>query len=179
MAGDFDFINLTPEVRKSMLAEIDQDIAVGPLVFSKRFNDVGTAQYPALLREAVTTHDEAWLGNQLQAIGAFVKVEVAAGKERAVREDAHVLLSQNEFNRFYFRGLCAHAISSGQGHVRVYRARHSANPRPESEAKVNLLLDPRVVLGDLRSHLATEPEFGMPQIFSGLSLELTAHADSL
>jgi len=52
MPGDFDFRVLTAEVRQHMLAEIDQDIADGVLVTSKRFTDEGAAGYPPLLRSA-------------------------------------------------------------------------------------------------------------------------------
>lgn len=174
----FNFHNLT-ETRGHMLLEIRQDIADGVLVLSKRFNGAGNAQYPSLIQEAAITHDEDWLADRLLGIDAFVKFEVAAGKQKAVREDAHILFAQNEFNRFYCRGLCAHAIASEHKYVRVYRARASAKPRPESEAKIGMLLNPQTILKDLRDHLATEVEFGMPQIFSGLSLELAPDANAV
>lgn len=41
------------------------------------------------------------------------------------------------------------------------------------------MLDAAVVLKDLRDHLATDVEFGLPEINSGLSLELVPNADAL
>ncbi len=51
-----------------MVVEIDDDIRDGVLVFSKRLNDIGNAQYPTLLRSAASLYDEAWLGEQLKEI---------------------------------------------------------------------------------------------------------------
>ena len=39
MPGDFNFRNLTPEVREYILREIDQDIADSVLYLSKRFTE--------------------------------------------------------------------------------------------------------------------------------------------
>ena len=61
MPGDFDFRNLTPEMRSCMLGEIDQDTADGVLVLSKRFTEAGGVGYPPLLRSAASEHSEAWL----------------------------------------------------------------------------------------------------------------------
>src|SRR5713226_2294183 len=107
MPGDFDFRNLTPEVRECMLREIDQDIADGVLVLSKRFTEAGSLGYPPLLRSAATDSNEAWLGNAL--IGSFTAMELSAGKSKKVASNAHTLFAQCEFNRFYCRGLCFYA----------------------------------------------------------------------
>lgn len=175
MPGDFDFRNLTAEVRQHMLAEIENDIADCVLVMSKRFTDDGAAKYPPLLRTAATEHNEAWLADQL--IGSFNATELSAGKPKAVRHDAHILFAQNEFNRFYCRAICRHALANPDYSLRIYRARQSKNPRPQSEAKLGSTLDAASVLKDLQDHLATDVEFGMPEINSGLSLELVLNAN--
>jgi hypothetical protein len=41
------------------------------------------------------------------------------------------------------------------------------------------MLNAAIVLKDLREHLATDVEFGLPEINSGLSLELVPNASSL
>jgi len=177
MPGDFDFRNLTAEVRQHMLAEIDQDIADDVLVKSTRFTDEGVAGYPPLLRSAAHEHDEAWLAQCL--LGSFNTTELSAGRLKAVPHHAHTLFAQSEFNRFYCRAVCLYALANPDYIIRVYRARQSKNPRPESEAKLGKILDATSVLKDLRNHLATDVEFGPNEIFSGLSLELVRNADTV
>ncbi len=177
MPGDFNFRDLTPGVRECMLREIDQDIADGVLVLSTRFTDAGNIGYPPLLRSAATDYNEAWLGEHL--IGSFNSTELSARKPKKVRSDAHMLFAQCEFNRFYCRGLCAYALGNPNNGIRIYRARESSKPRPESQAKLGRMLDAAVVLKDLRNHLATDVEFGLPEINSGLSLELVSNANAV
>ncbi len=153
-----------------MLAEIEQDIADGVLVKSKRFTNDGAIGYPPLLRRAATEYDEAWLAQCIR--GSFNATEPCAGRTKAVRRDAHTLFAQNEFNRFYCRAICLYALTNPDFSVRIYRARQSKKPRPQSEAKLGKIPDAATVLKDLRDHLATDVEFGMPEINSGLSLEL-------
>lgn len=154
MPGDFDFRDLTPDVRECMLREIEQDIVDSVLVPSTRFTDAGRIGYPPLLRSAATNYNEAWLAERL--IGSFNATEVSAGKTKAVPRNAHTLFAQCEFNRFYCRGLCCYAIGNPVNRIRIYRARQSSKPRPQSEAKIGRMLDPNIVLKDLRDHLATD-----------------------
>ena len=177
MPGNFDFKNLTAEVRQHMLAEIDKDMVDGVLVMSKRFTNDGVAKYPPLLRSAARQHDEAWLADQL--IGSFNATELSAGKIKPVPRNAHTLFAQCEFNRFYCRALCLFALANPNYGLRVYRARQSAIPRPESEAKLGKTLDAGIILKDLQDHLAIEVEFGPNEINSGLSLELVPNANAV
>jgi len=177
MPRNFEFRDLTDAVRQHMLAETDKDTADGVLVKSKRFTDDGVAGYPPLLRSAASEYDEAWLAEAIK--GSFNATELRAGKTKAVPRDAHTLFAQNEFNRFYCRGICLYALANHTCSVRIYRARQSREPRPQSEAKLGKTLDAATVLKDLRDHLATDVEFGLPEINSGLSLELVLNANSL
>ena len=138
MPGDFDFRDLTAEVRQHMLAEIDQDIADGVLVMSKRFTDEGAAGYPPLLRSAGSENDEAWLAERL--IGSFNATELSGGKIKDVPHNANILFAQGEFNRFYCRALCLFVLANPGYSIRVYRARQSKKPRRESEAKLGKIL---------------------------------------
>lgn len=174
MPGDFEFRNLTAEVRQHMIAEIDRDIADDVLVKSTRFTDDGARRYPPLLRRAATEYNEAWLAESL--LGSFNATELSGGKEKAVRHDAHILFAQCEFNRFYCRAICLYALTNPEYSIRIYRARQSNNPRPESEAKLGKILDAATVLKDLRAHLATNVEFGPNEMGGGLSLELECNA---
>jgi hypothetical protein len=106
-------------------------------------------------------------------------MELSAGKWKKVGSNAPTLFAQCEFNRFYCRGLCLYALGNPGNGVRIYRARESSSPRPESEAKLGRMLDANVVLNDLRNHLATDVEFGLPEINSGLSLELVPNANAV
>jgi hypothetical protein len=67
-----------------------------------------------------------------------------------------------EFNMFYCRGLCRRAIGENVPRLEVYRARASAQPRRDSEMKLGLLVEPEVILTDLRNSHGTEPTFGLP-----------------
>ena len=177
MPGDFDFRNLTAEVRQHMLAEIDQDIADGVLVTSKRFTDEGAAGYPPLLRSAGSENDEAWLAERL--IGSFNATESSGSKIKDVPHNAHTLFAQGEFNRFYCRAICLYVLANPDYSIRIYRARQSSKPQPESEARLGQLLDAATVLKDLRTRLATDVEFGPNEISSGLSLELVDNGNTL
>jgi len=42
-----------------------------------------------------------------------------------MRRNAHEMLAEGEFNRFYIRALCARAIEDGLPEVTVYRAKRS------------------------------------------------------
>jgi hypothetical protein len=178
MPGDFEFRNLESDVRPHIVREVELDLTEGVLYFSDRFNEIGIKLYPDLIKQAATSHADGWLGEQLQALGTLNDQEFKAGKIRKVPSNAHTLFSQCEFNRFYIRGLCDRAIELGQTTLRVYRARQSSNPRPESEAKIGMLVDPRKVLHDLRTRVGVEVDFGLPEINSGLSLEMIINAGS-
>ena len=67
-----------------------------------------------------------------------------------------------EFNVFYCRGLCRRAVAEGIPRLEVYRARNSLNPRRESEAAIGFLVEPEVILIDLRNTHGTQPTFGLP-----------------
>jgi hypothetical protein len=177
MPGDFNFKNLNPDVRQYILREIDWDIAEGVLYPSKNFTDAGRIEYPALLRSAATDYNEVWLAARL--IGLFNEMEMSAGKPKRVRRDAHTFFAQSEFNRFYCRGLCSYALANPSNGIRIYRARESSKPRRESEAKRGRMVDAATILKDLRAHVGTDVEFGTPEIYSGLSLELVPNANAI
>jgi hypothetical protein len=172
--SDFVFRDLNNEIRVLMVAEIEMDIRDDVLVPSKLFNDHGHSKYPHLILRAAQAFDERWLAGNL--VGAFHECHPGTG--RRVRSDQHVFFSQCEFNRFYVRAVCQFAIERPEFRARVYRARASENPRPESEALIGTFVVPEDVLRDLRTRLGTTPQFGVAQVSSGLSLELVEDGDS-
>jgi hypothetical protein len=82
-------------------------------------------------------------------------------------------LGEGEFNRFYIRALCVHAINDGIKTLIVYRAKVVANARVESEMKIDTGVDPVRLLGDLRNNPGVDTALGLPAgPNSGLSVRL-------
>ena len=169
--------HLNPPVRFHMLAEIELDRAGDNLYYSTRFNDRGRRHYPELLVEAAKDGNATSLARELNQRGCFVHLERhhRQGRVHTVRvpSTAAQMFAEGEFNRFYIRGLCLHAIERRCAHVEVYRAKPVAEPRRESEMRIGDLLEPGEVLGDLRRHPGEKPWLGVPGgIGSGLSVRL-------
>lgn len=170
--------NLDERTRGLMIKEVDLDIANARLYMSPRLNTSGRSQYPTLLREAIKSYDDAWLAQQIRIKALLETVETRqtpSGGTTTVRVPmtAPDTLAEGEFNRFYCRGVCARAIEEGKATVRVYRAKQVGNPRPESQAKVNTMVDAKQLLNDLRTNQGVEPALGIPPgPNSGLSIQL-------
>jgi hypothetical protein len=158
--------NLNDDVRTFMLAEVEQDEASGSLYMSKRFNAHGHEVYPALLKEAIQRHDDAWLANELLKANAFKAVEhgSAWGKPSMGRVDrtAHETLAEGQFNTFYMRGLCRYAVAHGITTLEFYRAGEVFQERPESHARVGQQFSPETILRDLAAPFGTRTETGLP-----------------
>jgi hypothetical protein len=174
-------LNLTSidaKTRDLMVKEIEQDIAGSRLYMSPRLNASGQAQYPALLKQAALSHDDAWLAQQIRS-NSLLKTEETRRTPSGGTTNAKVpvtapdTLAEGEFNRFCCRGVCARAIEEGKSSVCVYRAKHVDNPRPESQAKVGTMIDAKQLLNDLRRSPGVEPALGIPPgPNSGLSVQL-------
>jgi hypothetical protein len=161
-----------------MVKEIEFDMAGVRLYMSPRLNTWGTTQYPALLKRAAESHDDAWLAQQIRMNGLLNTEETrrtpSGGVTTAkVPVTAHETLAEGEFNRFYCRGVCARAIEDGYQNVQVYRAKRVDNPRPASQAKIGTLVNAERLLNDLRTSQGVEPALGIPPgPNSGLSVQL-------
>lgn len=170
--------NLDAQTRPHMLAELNADQTIGQLYISPRLNEKGAQSWHTLLGEAIATHDDRWLATEIRNRGLLKSHEERrkpkGGTTLAqVPVNAHETLAEGEFNRFYVRGLCLRAIQDNIAHVIAYRARHSENPRLESEAIVGRAFAPNALLNDLRSSLGVEPALGVPPgPNSGLSVRL-------
>jgi hypothetical protein len=175
----FEFANLDETTRRYMLQELEHDLAQGTLYLSPRLSPEGRASYPDLLAEALRTHDDSWLAEQLRRRGDLNPYEerhTAEGDLVTARLPANApeVLAGDDFNRFYMRGLCARALAEGVGVVEVYRGRASAQPRPESQALIGQSLPAADLLEDLRAW-PRPPVLGIPTGFnSGLTLRLPA-----
>lgn len=170
--------NLDQPTRVQMVAEIDADIGSDKLYVSPRLTDEGVQQWPGLLREAAQAHSDAWLAAELRSRGLLRSHEERRKPKGGttiaqVPATAADTLSEGEFNRFYVRGLCLRAMNDNVANVVAYRARHSDNPRPESEAIIGRAFSTSALLNDLRQSSGVEPALGLPPgPNSGLSVAL-------
>ena len=163
--------DLNPEVRRLMIQEIDHD---GPnLYLSPRLNAQGRIAWHQILKEASANHSDDWLANEVVRQRLLNPHDLRQGKPIAMRHDAHQMLAEGEFNRFFMRGICLKAIQLGAPAVVGYRARASQNPRAESFAIIGKKFEPNEFLDRLRSAIGADTPFGYPgSANSGLSVEL-------
>jgi hypothetical protein len=170
--------NLDDATRAFMLEEIEMDIAAGTIYVSSYLNDRGCATWPDLLRQAALGGTDDSLAQAIRNDDCL-KTHVPRAKPKggftiaAVPYTAHETMGEGEFGRYYARGLCRRAIAEGVTGLEVYRAKGVAVPRPASEAKIGTIVDPKVILDDLRNTQGVEPALGLPPgPNSGLTLRI-------
>ena len=173
----FVFRDLDDATREQMLAEFREDVAREGIYLSARLSPAGRAAYPGLLESALTDGDAESFAGALGMPGVLNTYETARNPRggpditKRVASNAASTLAQGEFNRYFVRGLCRRVVEAvPDGTVRVYRARVSARPRAESDAKVDTELPARQLLEDLRSHMGVDTALGLPEVNSGLSV---------
>lgn len=172
------YLNLDAATRSLMDAEIDLDIAKGTLYKSENLSPQGVAAYPGLIKNAAANGTDDSLAAAIRPLlnshekprqlksGAFSVPPV-------MRINAHEMLAEGEFNRFYIRAICLRALQSGATSVEVYRAKQVQNPRSESVAKVGTRVSAQALLDDLRAHPGIDTALGLPPgPNSGLSVRL-------
>ncbi|TKR26783.1 hypothetical protein FA014_03820 [Cellulomonas hominis] len=164
----FDYVDLDDDVRGHMLAEFELD-ASGELYLSKHFSNLGAESYPAHMRTAIQAGNDASLAEALRRQEYFnshyMRAAPGGGSTRVrVSRNVAETFAQGEFNRFYLRGLCSNvlATSGEEAQIEIYRARASANPRPESQAMVGKLVLAAALLADLRAHKGLDLALGIP-----------------
>ncbi len=173
-----DLQNLDKRTRTVMLDEIELDIAAGTLYLSDNLNDEGRSVYPGLLKDAARDgNDVSLAGTILSRLNPFEKPRrLPSGlfsKPPVMRFNAHEMLAEGEFNRFYIRALCVRAKEDGVSEVIVYRAKAVENPRPESQQKIGASVSADALLRDLRSRPGIDTALGLPPgPNSGLSVHL-------
>ncbi|SEA14191.1 hypothetical protein SAMN05192529_10912 [Arachidicoccus rhizosphaerae] len=167
----FNFFNLGKNVRSVMLSEINDDIKAGRIFISERLNDAGKEKYAAFLIEAVTNSDEEAFEALLDLATYFHPTTLRQGKPIKMPSNASTILCQSEFNRYYIRAVCVHALANNINEVEIYRARVSSWARPESEAKIGKKISAQNLLDDLRSSIGTAPTL-LPEVNSGLSVRI-------
>lgn len=156
MNQKFNFTKLDERTRSLMVEEIAMAQGSGELYFSTRFTPVGQQTWPTWLLTAAKEHDEHWLEYQIEAAGAMKHLETRA-KPKGGYTVAHVpdtaaeTLADGQFNRFYIAAICRRAIEDSQSFIRVYRAKHRDDPRPESLALEGTTKNAATLLGEVRS----------------------------
>lgn len=174
----FNFVNLDEQTRRFMREEVEHDVAANTIYLSPRLSPQGVADYPSLLKQAVTSGDETTLAATLRGSGRLNRTlerkKPSGGVTTvAMPVNAPETLAEGEFNRFYARGLCRRALGQGLSEVVVYRAKQVANPRPESQMKIGTKLAAQALLEDLRTNPGVDPALGLPPgPNSGLSVKL-------
>jgi hypothetical protein len=172
------YTNLDDRTRKLMLAEIERDIAEGKLYLSDNLNEEGRAIYPELIRAAARNGSDVTLAAAIRLrLNPYEKPrQLKSGgfsKPPVMRVNAHEMLAEGEFNRFYIRALCLRAIENGVSEVIVYRAKAVEHARSESQQKIGSRVAAEPLLRDLRTHVGVDTALGLPAgPNSGLSVHL-------
>lgn len=170
--------NLDDRTRKLMLAEIEHDIAKGELYLSDNLNEEGRAVYPDLIRAAASIGNDVTLAAAIRLrLNSHEKPRrLKSGelsKPPVMRVNAHEMLAEGEFNRFYIRALCLRSIKDGVAEVVVYRAKAVEHARSESEQKIGSRVAAETLLRDLRTRVGVDTALGLPPgPNSGLSIHL-------
>jgi len=173
-----DYNDLDDRTRTLMVVEIERDIAGKTLYLSENLNPQGQTDYPDLIRAAARSGSDVTLGAAiLGRLNPFEKPRKlksgGVSKPPVMRSNAHEMLAEGEFNRFYIRALCLRAIKDGIPEVIVYRAKAVENPRSESERKIGQRVPVEALLHDLRTHPGVDTALGLPPgPNSGLSVRL-------
>jgi hypothetical protein len=173
------FENLDERTRQLMLDELEYDIANQQLHISPFLSGQGQRDYENLLREALESGNDETLAQALREHRRILRTlprrNPSGGYSiAATAENAAQVLAESEFNRYYIRALARRAMEDGISELVIYRAKPVANPRPESEARIETSLSPQELLEDLRSHTGDErPSLGVPSgPNSGLTVRL-------
>jgi hypothetical protein len=171
--------NLDERTRQLMLDEMEYDIANHQLHISPFLSGQGQRDYENLLRDALQNGDDETLAQNLREHRRILRTLPRRNPSggytiAATAENAAQVLAESEFNRYYIRALARRAIDEGIPELVVYRAKPVANPRPESEARLETAVPAQELLEDLRSHTGDErPSLGVPSgPNSGLSVRL-------
>jgi len=150
-----------------MLEEFEQDLAKGTIFRSGRLTENGWRRYPALLREAIQFHDDEWLATTIRDQALLHETELAhyrSGKisKKKVSWRAPWTLAEDQFNRFYVRGVCRAALDTGNESVEVYRAKSVSQPRPDSQRRIGTKVNAAALLADLRQNMELESALHIP-----------------
>lgn len=159
--------DLDEETRQFMIEEIEMDLVSDKIYRSSYLNQRAQGNWPDYLREAARTGSDDTLAARLRGSASFNSTtfrQLANGRtiQAKVPRNAAEVLAEGEFNRYYARGLSRKALTNGIPRLEVYRAKAVREPRPESEEKIGLLVDPNILLLDVRNSNGVETALGIP-----------------
>jgi hypothetical protein len=142
-----------PDVRKYMIDELEFDKTNNNFYFSNRLQTIKHSVYIDLLRQALKEGNDESLASEIERNSCLIQQETRQTKYGPkianLPYNAHVVLAEAEFNRYYIRGVCRKAQENVK-QLEVYRAKQVSSPRPESQAKIGKTIDPTQLLNDLR-----------------------------
>ena len=123
-------------------------------------------QYLDLLESAIKTGNSSSLADSIRSSGILKKRERYRKKDgsygdRKVVKNAHTMMAEGEFNRFYLRAIALYAVENNC-EIIAYRAKPVSRPRAESEALIGNCLNPDFLLNDLRVNIGQKPWSKMP-----------------
>jgi hypothetical protein len=150
-----------------MVEEIDMDAASDKIYRSSYLGQRAQGNWPDMIKTAAANGSDDTLAAALRKPGMLNSTTTRRSRSgqiitAKVPYNAAETLAEGEFNRYYVRGLCRRAIATGITRLQVYRAKHVAKPRPESEEKIGLLISPDATLIDLRNSIGFETALGIP-----------------
>lgn len=159
--------DLCTETRRHMAAELRLDAVLRRVVIPRRLNEAGRTAYVTLLECALEAGDADALAAALREGGLLEEYELAHSRKgrpywKLVPSNAAQTLAEEEFNRYFMRGLARRALAEGIDALEVYRAKPVKEPRRESQGREGYLVRPATLLEDLRSHPSGPTERGLP-----------------
>lgn len=166
------FVDLDEELVNDMINEVDSDLAEGTLYFSPRLTEFGISKYPEILKISLKALDLDLFISLLSEPDILKLKELRKDSLVKVPKNAAQLIAEGEFNKFYIRALCLKAIKE-KVVLEVYRAKEVRIPRPDSEEKIGMIVNPEDLLQDLRETKGIDSHLGLPNGYnSGLSVKI-------
>ena len=157
--------DLDDRTRRSMLDELEADVARRRLYLSPYLTDAGRATYEPALRTALHAGNEESLAAELRRPGRMGTPDgwKRGGLVRAFSSTAPDALAEAEFHRFYVRGLCRRALAEGVRSLVIYRAKPGPTSRANADGMVGVRIDAASLLEDLQATSGQMP----PRVLHG------------
>lgn len=169
--------NLDAETRALMVEEIVFDRDGDGLYVSSYLNRRGIERWADLTLEAARAGNDDTLAAELAR--GLLETHHSKRKPKSsgmmmarVPVTAPTTLAEAQFNMYYMRALARRVLRGDAAAIEVYRARHSAVPRAESERLIGTTLDPQLVLDELRRTKGVNPDIRIPLPNSGVTVRL-------
>jgi hypothetical protein len=147
----FNFVDLDNITRKYMLDELEADVNEGTVFISCWLREGMAAEYIGVLRRAITNFDESWFASEILQQNLLRESDNFEARNITIPINANTILAEEEFNKYYMRGVCLRAVKEGSNSVVVYRGQRVTIPSPESRQRVGQRLKAEILLDSLRT----------------------------